>query len=114
MTSPSQQSLPALNSFRRQSRWRCFRRPRLDVDPVGCSLGARCWLARLCDRVGRMKAFSALLVFAIYPMLATSQELSVHDQIALHAQKAQQFLRANQPDRAIPEFRSILAIEPGN
>ena len=51
------------------------------------------WLSRL------MKAFSALLIFGIHPILATSQELSVHDQVALHAQKAQQFLRANQPDR---------------
>jgi tetratricopeptide (TPR) repeat protein len=61
-----------------------------------------------------VKSFSVLLVFAIYSILATSQELSVHDQVALHAQKAQQFLRAKQPDRAIPEFRSILALEPGN
>ena len=61
-----------------------------------------------------MKTLSALLVFAIYPVLAIAQEQSVHDQVGLHAQKAQQFLRANQPDRAIPEFRSILAIEPGN
>jgi tetratricopeptide (TPR) repeat protein len=61
-----------------------------------------------------VKTFSVLLVFAIYSILATSQELSLHDQVALHAQKAQQFLRAKQPDRAIPEFRSILALEPGN
>lgn len=61
-----------------------------------------------------MKAFSALLVLAIFPILADGQELSLQQQVALHNQKAQQFLRANQPDRAIPEFRSILAIEPAN
>jgi len=98
MTSPSRHTLPAPNSFRRPY--------------VGRSQGAtRCWLS---DRLGRVKAFSVLLVFAIYSILATSQEPSVHDQVALHGQKAQQFLRANQPDRAIPEFRSILALEPGN
>jgi tetratricopeptide (TPR) repeat protein len=100
MTSPSRRTLLALNSFRHQY--------------VARSPGTRCWLSRLSDRLGRVKTFSGLLAVAIYSILATSQELSVHDQVALHAQKAQQFLRANQPDRAIPEFRSILALEPGN
>jgi tetratricopeptide (TPR) repeat protein len=100
MTSPSRHTLPALNSIRRQY--------------LGRSPVARCRLARLFDRPGRMKTFSAWLVFAIYSILATSQDLSVHDQVALHVQKARQFLHANQPDRAIPEFRSILALEPGN
>ena len=81
---------PALNSLRHQFRRRCFRRPRLDVDPFGLSLGARCWFSRISGRLDRMKAFSALLFFAIYPILATSQELSDHDQVALHAQKAKQ------------------------
>ena len=61
-----------------------------------------------------MKAFSALLILAICAILANSQELSVQEQVALHARKAQQFLRANQPDQAIPEFRSIIAIDPAN
>jgi tetratricopeptide (TPR) repeat protein len=100
MTSPSRHTMPALNSFRRHY--------------FGRSPVARCWLSRLSDRPGRVKTFSVLSVFAICSILATSQELSVHDQVALHAQKAQQFLRAKQPDRAIPEFRSILALEPGN
>jgi tetratricopeptide (TPR) repeat protein len=114
MTSSSRHTLPALNFFRRQYRERCFGRPLLDVDHVSRSLGARCWLSRLSDRLGTMNAFSALLMFAMFPMLATSQELSVHDQVALHSQNAQQFLRRGQPDRAIQEFRSILAIAPGN
>src|SRR5215469_15792639 len=66
------------------------------------------------DRRNRMKAFSALLILAICAILANSQELSVQEQVALHARKAQQFLRANQPDQAIPEFRSIIAIDPAN
>lgn len=61
-----------------------------------------------------MKVFSAFLILALYPILAGSQELSVQQQVALHAEKAQQFLRAKQPDRAIPEFRSIIALDPAN
>lgn len=61
-----------------------------------------------------MKSHSVLLILATYPILAVSQDLSAHDQVAIHAQKAQQFLRANEPNRAIPEFRAILAIEPDN
>ena len=100
MTSSSRHTLPVLNYLRRQylGRW-----------PV-----ARCWLSRPSDRLGRMKALSALLLFAIYPIMATPQELSVHDQVADHAQKAEQYLRAKQPDRAIPEFRSILVLDPDN
>jgi len=79
---------------------------------TGRSLGTKRWLSRLASLLGSVKTFSGLLIFALYPILATSQDLSVHDQVAVHAQKAQQFLRANQPDRAIPEFRSILAVEP--
>ena len=114
MTSLSRHTPPVLNSFGRKCRRRCFRRPRLCSEPVGRSPGTKRWPSRLAGLLGRVKTFSALLVFAIYPILATSQELSVHEQVLLHSQKAQQFLRANQPDRAIPEFRSILAIEPGN
>jgi len=114
MTSLARHTLPVLNFFGRQCRRRCFRRPRLSSEPVGRSLGTSCWLSRLAGRLGSVKTFSALLVFAIYPILVTSQELNVHDQVALHAQKARQFLHANQPDRAIPEFRSILSIDPGN
>src|SRR4029077_19351916 len=35
-------------------------------------------------------------------------------EIALHAQQAQRFLRENQPDQAIPEFRAILTLDPNN
>jgi len=114
MTSLSRHTLPVLNSFRRQCRHRCLRRSRLCSEPVGRSLGTSCGFSRLSGWLGKVKAFSALLVFVLYPLLAASQEPSVHDQVALHAQQARQFLQANQPDRAIPEFRAILAIEPGN
>jgi hypothetical protein len=93
--------------------------PMLQATALKCRSGrslawSRYWLSRLPGRLGQVKTFSALLVFAIYPILATSQELSVHDQVALHAQKARQFLQANQPDLAIPQFRAILVVEPGN
>jgi tetratricopeptide (TPR) repeat protein len=114
MTSLARHTLPSQNSLLLLYQRRCFSRAGSDGDPIGRSLGTRCWLSRLSDRLGRSKAFLALLVLAICSIQATSQGLSVHDQVAFHAQKAQEFLRANQPDRAIPEFRSILAIEPDN
>lgn len=44
-----------------------------------------------------------------------SQQTDGHKrEIALHAQQAQRFLRENQPDQAIPEFRAILALDPNN
>lgn len=47
-------------------------------------------------------------------LVAKSQQLDNRQQIALHAHQAQQFLRANQPDQAIPEFRAIIALDPTN
>src|SRR5215475_7004369 len=44
-----------------------------------------------------------------------SQQTSTRtQQIAFHAQQAKQYLTENQPDRAIPEFRAILALDPDN
>lgn len=61
-----------------------------------------------------MKIFAVFLILAMHTILVGAQERSVQDQVAFHARKAQQFLRANQPDQAIPEFRSIIAIDPSN
>jgi tetratricopeptide (TPR) repeat protein len=114
MTSLSRHIQPVLHSLSGPCRPRGFRRSRLSCEPVGGSLGTSCRFSRLAVRLGNIKTYSALLFFVIYPVLAASQEPSVHDQVALHAQKARQFLQANQPDLAIPEFRSILAMEPDN
>ena len=46
--------------------------------------------------------------------MANSQQVGNREQIAFHAQQAQQFLRANQPDQAIAEFRAIIALDPTN
>jgi len=40
--------------------------------------------------------------------------LTHRQQIAFHAQQAQQFLRAHQTDQAILEFRGIMALDPTN
>jgi len=111
MTSPSLHTLSIQVLVGLQRRHRCFTRPRLCSEPVGRLPGAKDWLSAWVESA---KSFSASLLLAICPILATSQEPSVHDQVAQHARMARQFLQANQPDRAIPEYRAILDIEPGN
>src|SRR5450432_4345567 len=58
-----------------------------------------------------VSAFLALLWSGIpsYPQAAGSAE-----QIQSHLHQAQEFLRANQPQLAIKQFKAILALEPGN
>jgi cytochrome c-type biogenesis protein CcmH/NrfG len=64
--------------------------------------------------MGRTKIFLVILVFFLGPIGGKSQQVSTRQQIAFHAQRAQQFLRANQPEQAIPEFRAIIALDPNN
>lgn len=64
--------------------------------------------------MGLPKAFSCFLLFFIGSTVANSQQAADRQQIAFHAQQAQQFLRTNQPDQAIPEFRAIIALDPAN
>jgi tetratricopeptide (TPR) repeat protein len=64
--------------------------------------------------MGSTKAFSFVLLFFLGSTVAKSQQVGNREQIAFHAQQAQQFLRANQPDQAIPEFRAIIALDPSN
>lgn len=64
--------------------------------------------------MGLRKAFFCVGLFFLGSTLANSQQVGNRQQIALHAQQAQQFLRANQPDRAIPEFQAIIALDPTN
>ena len=52
------------------------------------------------------------LVACAYPCFA--QPSSSSQQIQLHSQQAQEFLRANRPDLAIGEFRAVLALDPAN
>jgi len=64
--------------------------------------------------MGFPKAFSCVLLFFLGSTVAQSQQADDRQRIAFHAQQAQQFLRANQPDQAIPEFRAIIALDPTN
>jgi len=60
------------------------------------------------------KAFSCILLSVLGSTVANTQQVGNRQQIAFHAQQAQQLLRANQPDQAIPEFRAIIALDPTN
>ena len=44
----------------------------------------------------------------------TSQEQTSQEQIKYHAQMAQQYLRQQRPDLAIPELRKVAALDPSN
>ncbi len=62
-----------------------------------------------------VKAFVCAVVSLVvcgYPSFA--QAASGLQQIQLHSQQAQEFLRANRPDLAIGEFRAVLALDPSN
>ena len=64
------------------------------------------------------KTKSTLLLFALLvttPILCLSQTApSAPQQVQEHTRKAQEYLRENRPDLAIPEFRAIIALEPNN
>src|SRR6266403_4311833 len=57
-------------------------------------------------------------IFAVL-LLATpscfSQSVPSHQQqVEEHSRKAQEYLRENRPDLAVPEFKAIVALEPNN
>jgi tetratricopeptide (TPR) repeat protein len=64
----------------------------------------------------RTTANQLLGVFLLFSSLRCfAQNVSSHKQeIDSHAQQAQKFLQENRPDLAIPEFRSIVALDPKN
>ncbi len=57
-------------------------------------------------------------VFAVLPLVTTScfsQSAPSHQQqVEEHSRKAQEYLRENKPDLAVPEFKAIVALEPNN
>ncbi|HKB99462.1 MAG TPA: tetratricopeptide repeat protein, partial [Terriglobales bacterium] len=65
----------------------------------------------------RIKEGSVSL-FAVLLLAATSsfsQSAPSHQQqVEEHARKAQEYLRENKPDLAVPEFKAIVALEPSN
>ncbi len=60
-------------------------------------------------------AFSlfALLLTTAIPCLSQTAPSPQH-QIQEHTRKAQEYLRENRPDLAVPEFKAIVALEPDN
>jgi cytochrome c-type biogenesis protein CcmH/NrfG len=63
----------------------------------------------------RKSVVPALLLFPVLTLMAASQTpTSVQDQIAAHERLAQQYLRQQRPDLAIPEFQKLVALDPGN
>jgi cytochrome c-type biogenesis protein CcmH/NrfG len=62
-----------------------------------------------------MRVIAAILLLFLASTETKSQQVSSRKQeIAFHTQQAQRFLSEKQPDRAIPEFRAILALDPNN
>jgi cytochrome c-type biogenesis protein CcmH/NrfG len=57
---------------------------------------------------------AVLLLFLPGAELKSQQAGDRKQEIGLHAQRAQRLLSEKHPDQAIPEFRAILALDPGN
>jgi tetratricopeptide (TPR) repeat protein len=55
----------------------------------------------------------AVLLFAATSCFSQSAP-SHQQQVEEHSRKAQQYLRENKPDLAVPEFKAIVALEPNN
>lgn len=55
----------------------------------------------------------ALLVTSAIPCLSQTSP-STQQQVQEHTRKAQEYLRENRPDLAVPEFKAIVALEPNN
>lgn len=61
-----------------------------------------------------LKYFSIPLWLAASCALAQTASSSTAAQIALHSQKAQQYLREKQPKLAIPELKAVVRLDPNN
>src|SRR5258707_1358079 len=59
-----------------------------------------------------LSSFSLLLATATHCISQTAP--SPQQQIQEHPRKAQEYLRENRPDLAVPEFKAIVALEPNN
>jgi hypothetical protein len=64
--------------------------------------------------MGPTKAFVVIWALFLGSIGAKSQQVGNRQQTAFHAQQAQQFLRAHQPGKAIPESRAIIALDSTN
>ena len=65
--------------------------------------------------MGSIRIIAVVFLLFFSARESRSQQTDSHKrEIALHAQQAQQFLRENHPDQAIPEFHAILTLDPNN
>ncbi|SRR6266496_28410 len=65
--------------------------------------------------MGTIRVITAIFLLFLVSTETKSQQISTRKrEIALHAEQARQFLSANQPDQAIPEFRAIISLDPNN
>jgi tetratricopeptide (TPR) repeat protein len=74
-----------------------------------------CASAISCKRHASKKKLCALalLTLSTLPLLPQASTSS-QDQVAVHARQAQQYLNQRRPDLAIPEFESIVTMDPKN
>jgi cytochrome c-type biogenesis protein CcmH/NrfG len=72
----------------------------------------------LCYDVIAMSVKALLFTLLLLPAgsipSVCQESLSTQDQIKHHAQMAQQYLREQRPDLAIPELQKVAALDPGN
>jgi len=64
-------------------------------------------------KLKRTLSLFALLLTAAIPCFSQSAP-SAQQQVQEHTHKAQEYLRENRPDLAVPEFKAIVALEPNN
>jgi len=53
-------------------------------------------------------------LFVIVVPCFSQSASSTQEQIAAHSRKAQEYLRENKPELAVPEFKALVALEPNN
>jgi len=62
----------------------------------------------------KIVAYALASVILLRGLPALSQSASTSQQLQTHARQAQEFLRTNQPDLAITEYKAILKLDPNN
>jgi tetratricopeptide (TPR) repeat protein len=62
------------------------------------------------------RIFASLMVglFVVIAPCFSQSASSVQQQIASHSRQAQEFLKENKPELAVPEFKALVALEPNN
>jgi len=84
--------------------------------PAGLSVFSFSAASLLQYPVVAMSPKTAVLILLTLPWVASLAQTSPgsNDQVALHMQKAQEYLAQRRPDLAIPELQAVVALDPGN